>query len=159
MKRIILAIVLYACSINSYAYDENGARLCLAQNIYFEAGNQSVAGKIAVANVVMNRVKMKEYPNNVCDVIHQGPTRINWKGNEVPVKHRCQFSWYCDGKSDEPVDSKTWNKSLKIAAGVLSGTIPDITEGSSHYHADFVRPDWAEYLKLVTVIDNHIFYK
>lgn len=159
MKRTLLAIALYACSINSYAYDENGDRLCLAQNIYFEAGNQSVAGKIAVANVVMNRVKMREYPNNVCDVIHQGPTRINWKGNELPVKHRCQFSWYCDGKPDVPVDSKTWNKSLRIAAGVLSGAIPDITEGSSHYHADFVDPDWAENLKLVTVIDNHLFYK
>ena len=149
--------MLYAC--DSYAYDENGARFCLAQNIYFESGNQSTAGKIAVANVVMNRVKMREYPNDVCEVIYQGPMRVNWKGNVVPVKHRCQFSWYCDGKSDEPVDSKTWNKALKIAAGVLSGAIPDITEGSSHYHATFVHPEWADNLQHVTTIDDHIFYK
>tara|TARA_Y100000033_G_C2748151_1_gene112290 strand:+ start:536 stop:1123 length:588 start_codon:yes stop_codon:yes gene_type:complete len=132
---------------------------CLAKNIYFESANQSFAGKLAVAHVVMNRKESDLFPMTVCDVVYQAKTKINWKGNEVPIRNQCQFSWYCDGKSDEPVDSKTWMKSLWIADLVLSGHYPDITEGSLWYHADFVSPYWSEQLELVTTIDNHLFYK
>jgi len=132
---------------------------CLAKNIYFESANQSFAGKLAVAHVVMNRKESDLFPKTVCDVVYQAKTKINWKGNEVPIRNQCQFSWYCDGKSDEPVDSKTWMKSLWIADLVLSGHYPDITEGSLWYHADFVSPYWSEQLELVTTIDNHLFYK
>lgn len=132
---------------------------CLAKNIYFESANQSFAGKLAVAHVVMNRKESNLFPTTVCDVVYQAKTKINWKGNEVPIRNQCQFSWYCDGKSDEPVDSKTWMKSLWIADLVLSGHYPDITEGSLWYHADFVSPYWSEQLELVTTIDNHLFYK
>lgn len=132
---------------------------CLAKNIYFESANQSFAGKLAVAHVVMNRKESDLFPMSVCDVVYQAKTKINWKGNVVPIRNQCQFSWYCDGKSDEPVDSKTWMKSLWIADLVLSGHYPDITEGSLWYHADFVSPYWSEQLELVTTIDNHLFYK
>ena len=134
-------------------------RYCMAQNIYFEAENQSFAGKLAVAHVVMNRVEDLQFPNEVCDVIYQAKTRVNWKGNEVPIRNQCQFSWYCDGKSDEPVDSKTWIKSLYIADLALTGQYPDITEGSLYYHADFIYPYWADELQHVVTIDNHLFYK
>ena len=134
-------------------------RYCMAQNIYFEAANQSFAGKLAVAHVVMNRVDDLQFPNEVCDVIYQAKTRINWQGNEVPIRNQCQFSWYCDGKSDEPVDSKTWIKSLYIADLALTGQYPDITEGSLYYHADFIYPYWADELQHVVTIDNHLFYK
>lgn len=134
-------------------------RYCMAQNIYFEAANQSFAGKLAVAHVVMNRVEDLQFPNEVCDVIYQAKTRVNWKGNEVPIRNQCQFSWYCDGKSDEPVDSKTWIKSLYIADLALTGQYPDITEGSLYYHADFIYPYWADELQHVVTIDNHLFYK
>jgi len=139
-------------------YDQE-AMTCLAKNIYFESANQSFAGRLAVAHVVMNRKDSDLFPNSVCDVIYQAKTFINWKGNEVPIRNQCQFSWYCDGKSDEPKDSKTWLKSLWIADLVLSGHYPDITEGSLWYHADFVNPYWSEQLELVTTIDNHLFYK
>ena len=88
----------------------------MAKNIYFEAGNQPVAGKVAVSLVVLNRVEHHAYPDNVCDVIYQAQMRENWKGNLVPVRNRCQFSWFCDGKSDEPVDSATWMFSLATAS-------------------------------------------
>ena len=141
------------------AYDENGERYCMAQNIYFEAANQSFAGKIAVGHVVINRVEDLQFPNDICGVIYQAKTKVNWKGNVVPIRTQCQFSWYCDGLSDEPVDSVTWIKSLRIADLVLTGEYKDITEGALWYHADYIYPYWADELEEVTQIDNHRFYK
>jgi len=141
------------------ASDENGDRYCLALNIYHEAANQSFAGQVAVSNVVMNRVDDLQFPNTICEVVYQAKMKENWKGNLVPIKHQCQFSWFCDGKPDEPVDSITWVKSIRVADAVLNGDYPDITEGSLWYHADFVYPYWADDLERVTTIDNHLFYK
>ena len=156
----ILFLYLILAAGKAYASQEASYdRYCMAQNIYFEAANQSFAGKLAVAHVVMNRVEDLQFPNEICDVIYQAKTRINWQGNEVPIRNQCQFSWYCDGKSDEPVDSKTWIKSLFIADLALTGKYPDITEGSLWYHADFIYPYWANELQHVVTIDNHLFYK
>ncbi len=138
---------------------ENYDRYCMAQNIYFESANQSFAGRLAVAHVVINRMDDLQFPNTVCGVIYQAKTRENWKGNEVPIRNQCQFSWYCDGLSDEPVDSATWIKSLYIADLVLTGKYPDITEGALWYHADYIYPYWADELEYVTQIEDHIFYK
>ena len=134
-------------------------QVCLAKNIYFEAGNQPLAGKVAVAQVVQNRVEHPDYPNNICDVVYQARWKENWKGNLVPIRHMCQFSWYCDGKSDEPVDSATWIFSLITAERVIQGDFGDITEDATHYHADSVYPYWADSLNKTVHIDNHIFYK
>ena len=118
---IVLSLPLYLAFFAQKMYaaiesDELAeARYCMAQNIYFESANQSFAGRLAVGHVVINRVEDLQFPNSVCEVIYQAKTRINWKGNEVPIRNQCQFSWYCDGLSDEPVDSKTWIKSLYIA--------------------------------------------
>ncbi len=158
----IAALVVAVLSIpHVFASEEEETydRYCMAQNIYFEAANQSFAGKLAVAHVVINRMEDLQFPNTVCDVIYQAKTYTNWKGNEVPIRNQCQFSWYCDGKSDEPVDSKTWIKSLYIADLALTGEYKDITEGSLWYHADYILPYWADQLEYVTQIDDHIFYK
>jgi len=150
---------LMFASMKVNASDENGEIFCMAKNIYFEAGNQPVAGKVAVSLVVLNRVEHPSYPDNVCDVIYQAQMKENWKGNLVPVRHKCQFSWYCDGKSDEPVDSATWLFSLATANRVLSGDFADFTEGATHYHADTVYPYWADSLNQTVIINNHLFYK
>jgi spore germination cell wall hydrolase CwlJ-like protein len=156
---VILYFILAAGKAHGSAEEETMDRYCMAQNIYFESANQSFAGRLAVANVVMNRVDDLQFPNKVCDVIYQAKTKINWKGNEVPIRNQCQFSWYCDGLSDEPVDSATWIKSLYIADLVLTGVYKDITEGSLWYHADYIYPYWADELEYVTQIEDHIFYK
>ena len=135
------------------------ALFCLAQNIYFEARDQSTAGQIAVAQVAMNRVDHEYYPNEICEVIKQGPTRINWKGNELPIKHKCQFSWYCDGKSDVMLDKDAVMRAMALAHVVYNNEVPDITDGATHYHAITVFPKWAFDLKKTTKIDDHIFYK
>ena len=134
------------------------ALMCLALNTYHEAKNQSMIGQVATAQVVMNRVADSRYPNTVCEVVKQGP---KYKGSDVPVRHKCQFSWFCDGKSDEPKkDSKEWFKAQDYARIVLSGRIAlDVTEGATHYHATYVRPAWAKTKTRTTRIERHIFYR
>ena len=133
------------------------AFLCLALNTYHEAKNQSMVGQIAVAEVVMNRVADRRYPNTVCEVVKQGP---KYKGSDVPVRHRCQFSWYCDGKSDMPKNEKAWKKAQDYAYLVLYNRIAiDITEGATHYHATYVKPSWAKTKTRTTRIEKHIFYR
>ena len=134
------------------------ALMCLALNTYHEAKNQSMIGQIATAQVVMNRVADSRYPNTVCEVVKQGP---KYKGSDVPVRHKCQFSWFCDGKSDEPKkDSKEWRMAQEYARIVLSGRIVlDVTEGATHYHATYVKPSWAKTKTRTTRIEKHIFYR
>lgn len=138
------------------------AFICLALNTYHEAKNQSMIGQIATAQVVMNRVADDRYPNTVCEVVKQGPHRPSWENpeKEYPVKHRCQFSWYCDGKSDIPKNEKAWKKAQDYAYLVLYNKINlDVTEGATHYHATYVRPAWAKTKTRTTRIEKHIFYR
>ena len=156
---IVLGIML-ALSIAQElkAWDENGEAACLAEAIYFESGNQSDAGRLAVGHVILNRVEMREYPDTICGVVHDAQWKKNWKGHMVPVLHKCQFSYYCDGKPETIEDSKTWNESLMLAALLVNGQY-DFTHGASHYHNDTVHPYWADHLMRTITIDNHIFYK
>jgi len=144
----------------------NNESTCLAEAIYFEAGNQPIVGKLAVANVIINRTYSPQYPDKICDVVHQGPVRESWKKNGVfhPIKHRCQFSYWCDGKSDTPKFGPTWDDSSTVAIWVLSDknldyTYLDIVDGATHYHATYVQPGWSYNLQKVVQIQDHIFYK
>ena len=138
------------------------AFICLALNTYHEAKNQSLVGQIATAQVVMNSVEDKRFPNTIFEVVKQGPTRPSWEDpkKEYPIKHRCQFSWYCDGKPDIPKYEKAWQKAQDVAFLVIYDKIKlDVTEGATHYHATYVRPSWAKTKKRTTRIEKHIFYK
>ena len=159
MGMMVLTAILIFFINKAEASDPNNEAYCLAQNMYFEAGNQPLAGKIAVAQVVLNRVNHFNYPTTICGVVYQAKWKENWKGNMVPIRNKCQFSWFCDGKSDDPVDSPTWLYSMHVARDVLQGKYGDITEGSTHYHADSVHPYWADSLNNTVIINNHIFYK
>ena len=129
---------------------------CMSKNIYFEAALESTAGKLAVAQVTMNRVNSKQYPNTVCKVVYQGR---HYKSG-LPVKDRCQFSWYCDGKLDVPHIGAMWRESSEIAVYVLATPdLIDITDGATHYHADYISsPKWADPRRKTVEIDTHIFY-
>ena len=134
------------------------ALMCMAVNLYHEAGNQSMIGQMAVGQVVLNRVADKRFPNTVCEVVKQA---VTYKKSDKPIRWKCQFTWYCDGaKDDVNKDSKAWRYSLEYASIVLSGRIVlDITEGATHYHATYVRPAWAKTKTRTTRIDRHIFYR
>ena len=138
------------------------AFICLALNTYHEAKNQSLVGQIATAQVVMNRVEDNRFPNTISEVVKQGPTRPSWEDpkKEYPIKHRCQFSWYCDGKDDAPKNEKAWRKAQDVAFLVIYDKIKlDVTEGATHYHATYVKPSWAKTKKRTTRIEKHIFYR
>ena len=90
---------------------------CLALNIYWEARNQGIVGQLAVGQVVMNRVADKRYPDTTCKVVMQGPVYRSG----YPVRHRCQFSWYCDGKSDKVKEHKAYNQAYFIAQVSIEG--------------------------------------
>ena len=122
---------------------------CIAIAVYFEARGEPSNGQVAVAHSVRNRVADSHYPDNACDVVKQG---YYW--NEHPIRDRCQFSFWCDGKSDNPRNSQAWYNALYIAE--LSGYTADITEGAMWYHSDKVSPNWAttEYIQ----IGSHKFY-
>jgi spore germination cell wall hydrolase CwlJ-like protein len=122
---------------------------CLALNIYFEARSEPELGQRAVAHVVMNRVAHPGYPDTVCEVIQQG-------GEER--LHRCQFSWWCDGQSDRPVNRKAWEQALRLAHEVFFGISEDSTDGALWYHATYVKPYWSEILLRGDKIGRHIFY-
>ena len=140
---------------------------CLADNMYWEARNQPIKGMIAVALVTMNRVDDDRYPNTVCQVVEQGPTRPSWKDptTHYPIRHRCQFSWYCDGKGDTipKQDLDIYEVIMAYAYKIYqfhgSSAYSDFTNGATHYHADYVHPEWAESKEPVLTIGNHIFYR
>lgn len=128
----------------------NSMLMCLALNVYHEARSDEMIGQYAVAHVVMNRVQHDRWPDDVCSVIHQGYE----KG-----KHKCQFSWYCDGKSDTPHDPEAWAWAVLVAYDVLQSRVPDPTYGATHYHATYVKPYWADHYKQTVTLGSHIFYK
>ena len=125
---------------------------CLALNVYHEARNEPMNGMYAVASVVINRVQDDRWPNNVCAVVKDGYRKDS---------HKCQFSWYCDGKSDRIHDMETFNSIYLFTSGLVDGTmiLKDVTEGATHYHADYVEPDWAKTKTKTIEIEDHIFYR
>ena len=131
------------------------ALTCLALNIYHETRSQALVEQIAVSQVVLNRVADKRFPNTICGVVKQA---ITYKNSNKPVPHKCQFSWYCDGKKDEPKNTKAWHNALQVAKTVQSTVTLDITEGATHYHATYVNPKWNRDYKRLMQVDNHIFY-
>lgn len=136
---------------------------CMARNIYFEARNESRAGMAAVAQVVMNRVEDPRFPSTPCEVIYQAQVsqwHLKNTGKVVPLRNKCQFSWYCDGKEDHiNYASPAWAESYAVAEEVLSGDHTDLVAGADHYHADYVKPRWRRSMTHVVTIDTHIFYR
>jgi spore germination cell wall hydrolase CwlJ-like protein len=129
---------------------------CLSMNIYHEARNDGITGQRAVAWATMNRVSSDKYPDTICDVVYQA----EFNENGIPFKNKCQFSWFCDGKSDDVKDQAAWRVAERIAEEVMNtyGKETDPTNGSIMYHAYYVTPYWAASYEKQVRIDSHIFY-
>ena len=121
---------------------------CLALTIYFEARGEPDEGKIAVGHVVMNRARHPLFPGEVCNVVRQG--------GETP--HGCQFTWWCDGRSDRPREWSAWERSKAFARRVFWQKSVDPTAGALWYHAEHVVPSWRDKLNPGPKIGRHIFY-
>ncbi len=125
-------------------------RWCLATAIYFEARGENYRGQVAVAQVVMNRVEHRLYPNTICGVVFQNQT---WR-------NRCQFSFACDGIPERVNEPEPWEQAESIADQVTAGSLylAEVAD-STHYHANYVYPHWAPRMTRVARIGAHIFYK
>ena len=125
---------------------------CMAKNIYYEAGSESLLGKMAVGQVVLNRMANSSYPTTVCGV-------VNERSKDAAI---CQFSWVCNPNlPGVNMSSQAWRHSYDVALNLLSINTPikDITEGATHFHAVYVKPAWAATKKKIVTIDDHSFYK
>ncbi len=123
---------------------------CLALNIYWEARSEPRLSQQAVAHVTLNRVADTAYPNTICEVVYQGEERKSGG---------CQFSWWCDGRSDRPDEPKAWHRSLDEAVAALKDKSPDPTRGALFFHRDSVAPDWSIKKKRTVRIGRHLYYK
>lgn len=115
---------------------------CLALNIYHESRSESLQGQIAVAQVTINRVAHDHWPSTICEVVYD------------PM----QFSWVHLLEDHSASEARAWQKASIIARDVMIGNVEDPTHGAVFYHANYVDPDWAEFLDLSKVIGNHLFY-
>jgi len=124
---------------------------CLSKNIYYEAGSEPFEGKVAVAQVTMNRVASGQFPADICKTIYQK--------NIVYEKVICQFSWACDRNTGaRPPNNANYRESEEVAKKVLleEFRLPSLTN-AMYYHADYIDPHWGR--EKVAKIGHHIFYK
>ena len=124
---------------------------CLARNIYYEAGYEPFEGKVAVAQVTINRAESGQFPSDICRVVYQK--------NIVYEKVLCQFSWYCETATmRKPMNGPVYTESMEVAKKVLleGFRLPSIKD-ALYFHGDYINPGWKR--ERVAKIGRHIFYK
>ncbi|MEJ7925520.1 cell wall hydrolase [Sphingobium sp. AN641] len=132
------------------ALDDYRALHCLTSAIYYEAGNEPIEGQRAVAQVVLNRVRSRHWPDSVCAVVYEGSERTDM---------RCQFTFSCDGSMMRAPNAAAWARSMLVARQALAGMVYAPAGLATHYHTLAVSPGWAGSLRPVAVIGAHIFYR
>jgi spore germination cell wall hydrolase CwlJ-like protein len=151
-KRLIPPVLLCLMA-PLYAHDAQARSLeaehqCLSLALYFEARGETRRGMIAVGWTILNRAQSSKFPATPCAVVYQG-------GEQAP----CQFSWWCDGKSDRPRDRDSWIRARVIAAKLLMDPPPDPTGRALFYHSTSIRVPWKRKRTRTARIGNHIFYR
>ena len=155
MKFIMIVLMaIFLVSVKSIAAKADELS-CLAEAVYFEARSEPFVAQLAVANVILTRVESHRYPNNICDVVHQSK---KWKGK--PIRNKCQFSYWCDGKPETIANVDAYQQSVSASELALQGVLLAQTDGATHYHAAYVVPYWATDDSFITLgqVGNHIFY-
>ena len=147
---IILWMLLPFCSTESRA-DNQEDYYCLVEAIYFEARSESQTGQLAIANVILERVRQNIYPDTICKVVHQ------W--DKYPHRNGCSFSYYCDGKKEIMYEKDALVIAMNIATLVLEGAVVEDVRGATHYHTRYVEPYWASEMFYIGSIGNHMFYE
>jgi spore germination cell wall hydrolase CwlJ-like protein len=164
-KAIMLSMMVGNAPMDQHNVEET---YCMALNIYYEARGEGWKGKAAVAHVVQNRVEHPKYPNTVCGVVLQSR---KWKGRVI--RDKCQFAWYCDGRSDvvqltykkAPRRGKViepnmidWRRSVETAIQVMDGWSRDVSYGATHYfNHNISTPSWSTVYPTTIIIGNHTF--
>ena len=122
---------------------------CLAQAIYHEARGEELLGQFAVAEVILNRVELSNYPDSVCGVVRQNANRRN----------ACQFSYACDGRPDTMTEPRARRLAGAIAQVMISGAPRELTDGATHFHTTGVRPRWSRTFQRTAQYGAHLFYR
>ncbi|MBB4642147.1 cell wall hydrolase [Rhizorhapis suberifaciens] len=143
----ILAAAPFSVARASEA-ERQKAELCMTQAVYYEAGFEPLAGKRAVAQTVLNRLRHPAFPHSVCGVVYEGALR--------PV---CQFSFTCDGALGRRPAPAAWAEARRVAHDALNGYVEKSVGLATHYHANYVLPRWAPELAKIAKIGAHIFYR
>ncbi|MEG3172834.1 cell wall hydrolase [Sphingomonas sp. ZB1N12] len=129
--------------------DANRAAECLTAAVYYEARSQSVEGQRAVAQVVLNRVRDRAFPNSVCGVVYQGAER----------RTGCQFSFTCDGSMNRARELGAWDRARAVAAAALGGSVFAPVGAATSFHTTSILPWWASSLARITTVGAHVFYR
>ena len=129
---------------------------CLVEAVYYEARSEPFIAQLAVANVVLERVRDERFPSTICEVVHQG--RYNKKGQ--PIRHKCMFSYWCDGKPERMKEIVALKTAISVSEMAINGVIVETTVGATHYHATYVRPHWilSHTFMELGQLGRHIFY-
>tara|TARA_R110001606_G_scaffold344577_1_gene493338 strand:+ start:1154 stop:1696 length:543 start_codon:yes stop_codon:yes gene_type:complete len=166
-KAILMGMLMSNGPVAQSTVDET---FCMAQNIFYEARGESLKGKQAVGNVVLNRVDHKKYPDTVCGVVYEAK-RYSWN-NDVVIPGQCQFSWYCDGVKDDPQlfyktngaviepNMRDWRISVQVAIKMIERDTwyRDPTKGATHYYNHNIStPSWSRVYPVSIVVGNHTF--
>jgi spore germination cell wall hydrolase CwlJ-like protein len=122
---------------------------CLAEAVYYEARSERLPGQKAVAEVILNRVNSKHFPNTICGVVYQGAERTTG----------CQFSFTCDGSTGRMPKGKPWTSAKTVADHMIMGASAPMTWRSTHYHTTEVNPVWSKTLRQTRQYDTHVFYR
>jgi len=170
MTQILVGLTNLQGTEKNYVYDYEEL-YCLATNAYHEARGEGFDDKLATSQVVMNRVDSLDYPKTACDVITEGPVVESWKTRKdpsltdlerkyYPKRNRCQFSWYCDGKSDHIYNMEGWEDSVIASYLAHTGYGEDIVGGATHYYAHKVTtPSWAKDMRVTAKLNGHTYLK
>lgn len=121
---------------------------CMTAAVYYEAGHEPLAGKRAVAQVILNRTATNPFPRTVCGVVQQGSSRPG-----------CQFTFMCDGSLNRRPDPDAWAAAREVAVAALNGFVDPSVGSATHYHADYVFPTWAPTMLKLVKIGRHVFYR
>ena len=141
-------LVLFLAVSVARAEELPSGTYCMALNLYHEARGEDASGVVAVGNVVLNRVASKRFPNTICEVVKQGGQR----------RYKCQFSWWCDGRSDKAKDKRAWSMMVRLSKTLSQGSIGDNTDGALFYHTNGVSPYWNVNMSPKVRLGAHIFY-
>ncbi len=123
------------------------ALACLALNVYYEARSEGREGQAAVAHVTLNRAKAEGFPDRVCEVVTEG------------AGESCQFSWWCDGKPDDPENPEAFERAAAVAARAMAGASRDPTGGATYFISTGIEPPaWTAKMRETALIEGHRFY-
>lgn len=155
----IMSLAILQCNVALATPKQDSQLLCLAKNIYYEAGLETREGMIAVAQVTLNRAEDDKFPKTVCGVVNQKTQVTVVKENKPAVRTVCQFSWVCNPPAPVKFVSDRWHASLAVAEEVMYNGLRldnEVMAEALYFHNTHAHPNWG--LERIARIGGHVFY-